>query len=517
MKRNWWIAAALIVGMATMAGANGQDESAKGTDRMQISIAFWDIGSRISSDQKDDFVLFLEDKFDIDIVERNLSWGDYSEKIRLWGASGDLPDVFASDMMLTQDYFQWVEEGLLRALPENLDDYPNVKAVTEMDSVKGLSIDGQFYLLPRTNAKDATYNSAERGIVSRKDWREALGMERPETFEEYMALAKAFTEMDPDGNGVDDTYGMTFVNKRFTSVALLSSVPEAASKSWCYENGRWIPGYASEDMIDGIMELNELWNAGVMDPDTLSLNGNQGMERFCQGNMGMFFVHAQPSRVYEMSRMWNKYNDNDVTDVVEFLPVWTNDEGNRYAFHEGKNFWSSSYFPGTVSDEKMAKIMELYDFFLSEEGQNCFKYGIPGVDWNVEGEDIVRVDDSDMMKKYPSIDSLFNLASWGIAYTNWVKDDFSLGLYTEKIMDMCYDQYLMSTEILSPVNMGIQYLTTPNKAKFERGDMIFDSVLSAMVSPDPAAEWAKTMEQLRAEGLEEAIEEVNAKAKEMGL
>jgi len=498
--------------------ANGQqDESEASQEKMVLSVGFWDINASISKDNKDAFTLFIEDKFNVEIVERSFSWGDYTEKTLLWGASGDLPDVFASDMMLQDVYYQWIEEGLLRALPENLSEYPNVQAVTELETIKPLSIDGKYYLFPRSNSVDSSYNSASRGILVRKDWMEKLGLEKPETFEEFLAMGKAFVEMDPDGNGVDDTIGMTFSNKYYTSMAFLSSVPEAASKTWKFEEGQWIPGYASEDMIKGIMELNTLWTEGVMDPDTLSLSSSQGMERFCKGKTGMLFYQASPGKINKLATLWAKYNDTELVDLIDTLSIWTNDEGNRYAFHEGKNFWSSSYFSSAVSDEKMDRILEIYEYLISEEGQNALKYGIPGVDFTMEGDKVVRIDISNMIEKYRSIDPIGSLPQWSGGFSNWVKDEYSLGLYPESVMDMCMDQYLESKDILSPVNMAVQYLNTPLKGQFERGDAIFDTIIVSMIADDPVAVWNKQMAQLRAEGLDEAITEVNVKIKELGI
>jgi hypothetical protein len=39
----------------------------------------------------------------------------------------------------------------------------------------------------------------------RKDWLDKLGLEIPKTTDDLYEVAKAFTELDPDGNGVDDT------------------------------------------------------------------------------------------------------------------------------------------------------------------------------------------------------------------------------------------------------------------------------------------------------------------------
>ncbi|MGL1892277.1 MAG: extracellular solute-binding protein [Spirochaetaceae bacterium] len=517
MKKILMLSIVFLLALSTYASGNKEAESGE-MKKMDISIGYWDISTYIDSANKDEFTKYIEERFNVNIVPRNFGWGDWNEKALLWGASDDLPDVFASAMMLQDVYYQWVDEGLLRALPSDMSAYPVLNKVVNQPAISSLKIDGDLYMFPRLNAADSSYNSAERGIMSRKDWREELGIPKPETFDDYLALAKAFTENDLDGNGVNDTIGMTFRSKALVSMALLSTVPEAASKTWKKEDGKWIPGYASKDMVKGIKELNTLWKSGVVDGDVLSYNGKEGNEVFAQGNTGMLFTGAKANKLKDISELWEKYNDSDLTDKIEFLPIWKNEEGKRYAFHEGKNFWSSSYFSAHVSDEKMAKIMEIYNFLLSTEGVNILKFGIPGIDMTDNGNDVTVNDKSvDLEKKYPSIGIFRGLPVWFNDMSVWVKDGFSLAMYPEDVMDVCINQYDDSKNSLSPVNMGIQYLSTPNKAKFERGDLIFDSVIVAMISDDPETEWNNQMDQLRAEGLDGAIEEVNQKAKELGI
>lgn len=480
---------------------------------LEISVAFWDIEKSFNR-ENDDYLKFLEDKFRVRIIPHDLSWGDFNQKILYWAASNKLPDIFVGSFMLSDEYYDWIDKQKIRPLPDNLDSYPHIKKITSQEGIRNLKVDGKLYLFPRINAPDATYNSAERGIISRKDWRENLGLDIPETFEDYLNLARAFKELDADGNGIDDTTAITFSNKNYTSTVFLSSVPEAASKTWKFEDNRWIPGYTSKDMITGIMELNRLWNEGLLDPNLLSLSGKQGDNNFCLGKTGMLFTQIKPRVIYTMNRKWKHYNDTELSDVVEFLPIWRNEQGERYSFHEGKNFWSSSYFSSEISDLKMDRILQIYDYLLSEEGQTSLKYGIPGKDFVLENGTLKRMDTSIISDKYPSLIFLIDLASWGGDMSNWVEDEYSLNIYEKDIMDMCMSIYKKNIDNLSPVNMKIQYLNTPTKARFEKGDAIFDTVLSTALSDNPEEEWKRYMDLLREDGLEMAIEEVNKEVME---
>lgn len=42
----------------------------------------------------------------------------------------------------------------------------------------------------------------------RQDWLENLGLSQPKTIDELINVIEKFTTDDPDGNGVDDTYGL---------------------------------------------------------------------------------------------------------------------------------------------------------------------------------------------------------------------------------------------------------------------------------------------------------------------
>ena len=44
-------------------------------------------------------------------------------------------------------------------------------------------------------------------LYIRTDWRDALGLENPTTWDDVVEIARAFTYDDPDGNGADDTWG----------------------------------------------------------------------------------------------------------------------------------------------------------------------------------------------------------------------------------------------------------------------------------------------------------------------
>ena len=55
------------------------------------------------------------------------------------------------------------------------------------------------------------FNKFEGGTLPtvRQDWMEKLNLEEPKTLDDFYNVFKAFKEQDPDGNGKDDTYGLS--------------------------------------------------------------------------------------------------------------------------------------------------------------------------------------------------------------------------------------------------------------------------------------------------------------------
>ena len=64
------------------------------------------------------------------------------------------------------------------------------------------SIDGVSYALSQSGSVDRN-----EGILIRKDWLDRLGLAIPVTLDDYYNVMKAFTFDDPDGDGLDNTYG----------------------------------------------------------------------------------------------------------------------------------------------------------------------------------------------------------------------------------------------------------------------------------------------------------------------
>ena len=144
----------------------------------------------------------VKDKLNINLKLTNLpsSEADQNTKINAAGAANTLPDIF---MVSNEVYSTLVSKRLLAPVDAMYAKMPNRTAkLYDADSRAFTTIDGHSYALAQPGSI-----VRNEGVLIRKDWLDKLGLSVPKTTDEFMAVMKAFTEKDPDGNGKNDTYG----------------------------------------------------------------------------------------------------------------------------------------------------------------------------------------------------------------------------------------------------------------------------------------------------------------------
>ena len=79
-----------------------------------------------------------------------------------------------------------------------------------------------------------------------------------------------------------------------------------------------------------------------------------------------------------------------------------------------------------------------------------------------------------------------------------------------------YIDWVLENTTIPDYDIRLTYLSTPAKDKFAVLD--HDDLLNVMLSKDPVEKaWEKIVNDYKAKGLDKVIEEVNAKAAELGI
>ena len=481
---------------------------------MTISIGVWDIDKAIT--QNDPVLKLIEEKLNIKIEPKAVSWSDYGEKFKLWAASGELPDVFADTVLNSEAYEGWISQGVIRSLPRDLSKFPNVSAVLSTPDVQALQRDGDFYMIPRMTYPSPDMWTLDRGVLMRKDWLDTLGLEIPTTFEEYKMVLKAFAEQDLDGNGKKDTLGIVVQSAGLIPSFFLGSVPQVANSSWIEEDGQWIPSFYSRNMIKGIKQVKELYEDGLLDPDFALMKDKQGSEKYAQGQAGALITQVTARELKAISNLWDKYNhDIAFEDTIALAPFWADEQGVMHSFVE-TTYWSESYIRGDVDDAKMERILMLYDYLLSDEFMEIRQYGLEGIDYEKTGDDytILRNTDTILSDTYPFL-KIDYLAAWA-QHTLFYDNKSNRSIYGEGIINAQTEfvEYCKENLVPTKVNFTVNATVTPAKTKLS-AISITDSIVKAVLGDgDVEAGWSKIREEFKNYGVEDAIKEVNEKVRQ---
>ncbi|MBQ8952676.1 MAG: extracellular solute-binding protein [Clostridia bacterium] len=380
---------------------------------------------------------YLDYAYEKHKVKVEYTWvlDDDAQKDALAVANGDMPDVMLVDlttfnMLVESDMIQ----PLTQAFDENANQYLRDARDTYPEAFAAATVGGELMAIPDTVPKKQHVYTWVR-----KDWLDKLGLEVPTTMDDIIAVAKAFIEQDPDGNGENDTIGLplnTNIIGRYGSDYMADPIANAMgsyARMWYEgEDGKVVYGSVTEETRNALEYLAKLYAEGIFDPQFAV---REEKELVISGKCGIFFGSwcAGPLR--------QSYG----FDQAEWIPVVAPIEG------EGATYYTMSPVPANsylVVSKKCAHpeaviwmLGDTYEFhrYLTGDDEWTAKmneYNTAGVSWTImpfeiqlEAEDIVAVRGKDMVQMIDTGDRTgISLQNQGFydAYLAWLDDNTSL-------------------------------------------------------------------------------------------
>ena len=489
-------------------------------EEVEISVALWDL----SEFGKDEVGQAIADKLKVKINPVPLSWDNDVEQIKLFAATGEMPDIVAT---YTADdparFYSWIDQGITRAIPADMvAKYPNLQKVFENSPIGNAirDIKGEYRYIPRPSSKSNLYLANQQAIYYRKDWLANVGIDKvPETMDEFYQMLVAFKEDDPNQNGVADTYGFT-ASKMLPLTTFFPSYgidPE----SWVKEDdGKWVPGYLSERNIEPLKYFQELYREGLLDPEFTIAGWKQAIQKITSGSFGAMIRNAD---VHWLNKTINSIfgeanpdveNPLDVLGVMGPLKKDADSEAKWPMFLDA----GGSEISSEVDDAKLDRILELYEYLLSDEGRMLLRYGIENKNYKMNGDKIELINDPEtnepyvMSVKFPST-VIGSLADWDFDND---ADPNSLVQIPQEYRELGKTVREEYNKAAMDQNLAVKYLSTPTKDTLT---ISYQDSYTQMIIGEEDIETAfpKFVEECMAKDLGKAIEEVNAVVKEKGL
>jgi putative aldouronate transport system substrate-binding protein len=204
-------------------------------------------------------------------------------------ASGDLPEVIIGCNIRLDQLQILADQGVVLPLNDYIDNY-SVEFKQVYDAYPQVEdlitlLDGQIYGLPHIN--DCYHCSMSQKMWVYQPWLDKLGLDVPETTEEFYQMLKAFKEQDPNGNGRADEIPLS--GTREINGGWRSQLDSFIMNSFVYndrvtvngarhlilEDGTVKAAFTEPGWQEGLKYLNKLYSEGLIDPQAFTNDSNQ--------------------------------------------------------------------------------------------------------------------------------------------------------------------------------------------------------------------------------------------------
>ena len=487
---------------------DGQQEAPQATERptaapdetVEVSIGMWELYEPQSEAAK---VIsnYIQDYFNIIIKPVAMSRDNYREELDWMMGANMLPDVFANDVMTNKfQYRVLIDSGSIQPVPKAMwATLDRLSAV--MSWYEGIySYKGEMYFIPRTYQTFDQTHGATNVIFYRSDWAKDLSrntFKDDAQFTDIIDLLGAYRSSDTDQNTIWDTWGITgsggidFIWDTFLT--------PFGVREWMYEGGQWVPGIMSGRAKEAITWAAQLYREGIIDPDIATQTNDEALCKFWTGRTGAVMAPAYYSDLTYFEEQWSMHNpDKSITESVKIIPAYTTPDGQTY--NEVSTFKTGSMISAQVSEQKMQKILTLYDFLYSSDGRNLLEYGAV----QPEGAD-------GFLKDAPEFESFANLASWNRDKNPYGEElDSSFVTYAQGVIEESVWPWSFESELFT------NGMLTPEMCVLDMNRIAEEKILGLIkTTRDFDSDWDLYVNSMYSElNLEDAIAEVNEWAEE---
>ena len=371
----------------------------------------------------DPMAAFIRDTFGINFIQSETNYYNNDFTVTQLAANEvKLPEVFTADILYyTQEITQFIPEELVAEIPQELiDKYPLTKERLENDAVSQLvyNMYGGYYFLPKPDSADPSIYLAERkGLFIRKDWLEKLGLEMPNTWEELYEVCHAFTYDDPDGNGVNDTYGLT--GDGLGTLRYFFASTGVSNRYWNKDaDGNWFYGALDDRNIEVLEWLRKMYEDGSIDPDFAATSWKAGLQKFSSNTFGVCVRNADADWINNvMVKYYGAANpDCNPFDRVSMIGALGNNKGDQPRMEAYISCMVAVQFAPEITEEKMDRFLQFYEYLLGD-GQ-YLRLGMNNEDYVIADDGsltFIRDENgnaSNLAVKYPCI-PVTHWTSWG--------------------------------------------------------------------------------------------------------
>ncbi len=367
--------------------------------------------------------------FNVEWEPTGMTFENWDERMNTWINAEDLPD-WSIWQFNAGDAVKYAEQELVKELPEDWrEKYPNLAAASENSPLTKHyeeELGGTYYLFRPMFAENfpADTITPHEAVFLRKDWAKQAGVDLSSNEESHtITISEWFEYMRKVKDAGLCEYPLYNSPLELLNVISSSANHAGGTHSDVFYRGddgiyHWGPAEEDNGIKEVLAKFHEAYMDGLIYPEFYTLESNEYEDYYSvNGAAATYFNRGLPSLGdLNNSKMSENLGLNfwDVSSVF----VLTDDNGVAYGDPE-LNYWGCSILSPDISDEKLERLLTIWDYACTDEGYKQTNLGIRGEDWDEEADGDIKsylADSGELLVNkyegvYPIINGMFIISN----------------------------------------------------------------------------------------------------------
>jgi putative aldouronate transport system substrate-binding protein len=309
-----------------------------------------------------------------------------TEALNLMLAAGNIPDIVGSSRI--KDFVnQYGPEGAFLPLDDLIAaNAPHLQAYLDAHKdVKSAikAADGHMYYVPYL--PDGKYG---RAFWIRTDWLKKLGLEVPQTVDEFEAALRAFKTQDPNGNGEADE--VPYFARQWPELIRLVTLWDGRSSGsdtyhdFMVTDGKLQHPYAGTGYREGIKNLARWYAEGLIDAEIFT-RGSSARDFLLSENLG-----GATHDWFASTSGYNRLSSDIPGFEFKAIAPPASPSGRRIEEHRRIPIKPDGWAIGGMNKHPVETI-KYFDFWFTEEGRRLANFGVEGQQYDmIDGKPIFK-------------------------------------------------------------------------------------------------------------------------------
>lgn len=475
-----------------------------GREDQPVQISWYMEGNNVDLYNRLKGILAIEKATGVDVLFE-CPPNNSEDAFKMMVAAGKLPDVIM--WMHSAGIDRMYREGSVIDLTDLIAEHaPNLtRLYTERPELRKQveTSDGRLYYFPSINPMQTVEEIGRKsyaGFIIRDDWLEKLGLEAPNTIDEWYEVLSAFKTRDPNGNGFQDEipfdgWGLPYFLPAF-----------GVLNTFCIKQDGTVAYGPMEQEYKAYLETMNKWYAeGLLGSNCLIHSDAWKTENIVNGLTGSFIGLDNAWRIYLPDMQENTI----ASASLKAMPWLMAADGIRYTPREdvaGNMSPVVTVITSACKDPVAA--VKFIDYMYSEEGSNLLT-------WGIEGETFEVVDGRKQLTELALTtdeeNGWLNLYNYAIGHSSFPKYDGEtvvLASYPEEQLVAERTWAEASTALIYPpyINIGLEEKTICDSIMDDVTTYITEMELKFITGEEPLSSFDSYVNQLDKMGINQALE-----------